>query len=135
MSDIDHLSGAAYESNDPIDWATHLVKCLVEARETALKRRSRGLAPLPAWVDTSTEAVARKVLGRLMDAGWRPPADVEVDQATARSRAISARFAEWRSSLTPEEWRRVIAYYSSTNEFPPDLQPPRDALSAKGPAE
>ncbi|TAK32284.1 MAG: hypothetical protein EPO40_02875 [Myxococcaceae bacterium] len=73
-SGFDYLAASAHASGkDPIDWAVLIVGNLLTARATCTGRAERGLPPLPCWPDTSDAAVARKVVGFLLDAGWTPP--------------------------------------------------------------
>lgn len=74
MTEIDYVSTVQYAAGyDPIDWGVHLVAVYLDTRKVAAGRVIAGLPPLPAWIDLSNEAVARKIIARLMDAGWTPP--------------------------------------------------------------
>lgn len=132
MSDsIDDLSGSAYGGGmDPLDWATHLVASLLSARSTCQQRELNGLPPLAAWPDVSDQAVARKVLGHLLDAGWTPPTDAAVREAAARSVAARARFDAWWSTVPAADRDRAVEHYSRTGEWPCDVQPPTASAAA-----
>lgn len=131
MTDIDDLSASAYAGGkDPLDWATHLVTSLLAARSTCERRELSGLPPLPAWSDVSDDAVARKVLGHLLDAGWTPPTDADVRDAAARAVAARASFDAWWSTVPTADRDRAVEHYSRTGEWPHDVQPPTTSAAA-----
>lgn len=132
MSDIDNLSASAYAGGkDPLDWATHLAASVLMAWSTCQRREVRGLPPLPDWPDLSDHAVACKILGRLLDAGWTPPSGPAVREAAARSHADQARFAAWWSTVPIHDRDRAIEHFSRTGEWPHDVQPPSDSEAAR----
>ena len=123
--DIDALSAAAYEGGrDPIDWSVTSITAILTARQTMVTRAENGLPALAGWHDVSDEAVARKVIGSLLNAGWSPPSDEAVQAAKERSRRNSERFQAWLDSLTPAQRDRAMAHYEQTCEWPLDLRPP-----------
>lgn len=80
--DMDFLSAAMLAGGrSPIQVAELRVAQLLEVRGILLGREANGHPRLPAWQDLSNDALARKVVGLLMDAGWRPPSDAEVEAA------------------------------------------------------
>lgn len=81
--DIDYLSAWSYASgNDAVKVAEGAVVTLLDAHRNLVDNRSPGLPALAPWTDLTHSALARKVIGRLMDAGWRPPTSDEIQSAT-----------------------------------------------------
>lgn len=75
MTDIEPLARSAYANGtDPIDWACTLVEGQVEAWDTIRRARVHTPTAFPVYiVPLTTEAIARQIVGRLLDAGWTPP--------------------------------------------------------------
>ena len=73
MTDIDALSRFRYEQGgDPIEWAVTLIGFDLEARALVLSGQiKRGVAL--TLMDQSDEAYARRIVAKLLDAGWTPP--------------------------------------------------------------
>lgn len=71
-SDINDLARICYEAGvDPIDYAEGELEILIGVHAlvaTAPPERRSGY-----WTDLSTRALARRILGNLLDAGWHPP--------------------------------------------------------------
>jgi hypothetical protein len=72
---IDTVSRIQYEHGmDPTEWAVTLVKFDLEARDEVT---SGAIAPSPAasltLLDQSDEAYARRIVAKLLNAGWAPP--------------------------------------------------------------
>lgn len=85
LTDLDYLSRWGYaRGEDPIDVAIKRVATLAEVWTTLQEREANGLARLPAWQDITSAALARKVVGALLDAGWRPPTDEVLAEAQRR---------------------------------------------------
>jgi hypothetical protein len=123
--DIDYLTACSYASGmDPIQAAEERIATLLDVATVVAGRAARGLPPLPAWPDASPEAIARKVLGLLLDAGWQPPSDETVQAAGAKVRADRERFDAWWTALTESDRDQIRDHYERHNEFPADLRPP-----------
>lgn len=75
QDDVDPLARVAYRhGRDTIDWAIHLAKNEIEVRETILAARAEDPNAFPGYVlELTHEAVARRIVGNLLDAGWKPP--------------------------------------------------------------
>jgi hypothetical protein len=86
MSDIDYLSAWFYgDGADAIETAEIRVGVILDAwQEVALVRAARGLPQYPGWEDLSPAAIARKVIGYLLDAGWKPPSAEEIAAAVEK---------------------------------------------------
>jgi hypothetical protein len=73
VTDIDYLSRFQYEQGvDPIEWAVTLVGFDLEARglvTSGLIKRGVALT----LMDQSDEAYARRIIAKLLNAGWTPP--------------------------------------------------------------
>ena len=67
MNDIDFLAAFAYSTGqDPIDYATeNVVRAHIDAHFTP--------DTFPGEVDPATAALSRRIVGDLLDAGWRAP--------------------------------------------------------------
>lgn len=130
-SDFDYLSAASYaDGTDPISWAETRIAMLLSVRDNVRFNRPPELPPLPAWSDLGDDALSRKILGTLLDAGWRPPPESAIQAAIARVRAEREQFEAWKQTLPPGTWDRVIRHYSRTGEWPPDVQRPSGPLGA-----
>ncbi len=124
MTDICALSAAQYAAGrSPIEVAEVAITSLLLVRDAAA-RRSPDLPPLPAWPTTDDEALARKIIGGLLDAGWTPPTDTAITEAARRSNTRREQLRQWRESLTDEQRATVLEHYSQTGEYPPACQPP-----------
>lgn len=123
--DIDPLAAAEYaHGGDPIDVAVKGIAMLIEVRDKVLGGRKENPASFPGFGSTDEVVIGRRIVASLLDAGWRPPPDDEVEEAASRSRGRSARFSQWLDSLTPEQRTHALEHYSANGEFPPDLRPP-----------
>jgi hypothetical protein len=73
MTDIDNLSRFQYEHGaDPIEWAVTLIGFDLEARDlVASGLIKRGVAL--TLMEQSDEAYARRIVAKLLNAGWTPP--------------------------------------------------------------
>ena len=73
--DISGLARLSYEMGvDPLDYAERQIQILIEVHATV--EASRAVAPetFPGFSpDLSLDALARRILGNLLDAGWEPP--------------------------------------------------------------
>lgn len=73
---LNYLAAWCYANgHDPLRVAEMRVTTLLEVHAAITERGSA--TPLPAWSDLSRDALARKIVGDLLDAGWTPP-----DEAT-----------------------------------------------------
>jgi hypothetical protein len=73
VTDIDAISRIQYEHGiDPIEWAATLIAFDLEARGlVACGLIKRGVAL--TLMDQSDEAYARRIVAKLLNAGWTPP--------------------------------------------------------------
>lgn len=74
-----HINPAAQlvysEGVDPLDWAIELAYLQIDAHETVWTARADNADAYPLYVlPDDPMAVARAIIGRLLDAGWTPPA-------------------------------------------------------------
>jgi hypothetical protein len=75
--DIDGLSAWAYEQGtDPLDWGIACAETAITAHLHVCVGRAVDPASFPGYSrDLSVEALARRIIGNLIDAGWRIPGD------------------------------------------------------------
>ena len=73
--DIDGLDKVAYEQGrDPIDWATQKTVSFIDAHVDVSVARLSNPAAFPGYcIPLTFEALARRIVGGLLDAGWTPP--------------------------------------------------------------
>lgn len=130
MTDIDALSAAAYRGGtDPIDWAVDIASTAIGVRDEVAQIPRRGTGALVGWADISDDAVARKIVASLLDAGWRPPSDEDRQAAADQAQCHRDRFRTWWGSLTQQEQQRAGEHYDHTCEWPADVKPPTEAAS------
>jgi len=123
--DIDPLAAAAYaQGGNAIDIAVDRIAMLIEVRDEVLRGRAANRSNFPTFGPTDNTVMGRRVLASLLDAGWRPPPDAEVEDAANRYTQRRDRFNRWLDSLQPDQRTRALEYYSTNGEFPPDLRPP-----------
>ncbi len=123
--DMDYLSAAFYAGGkDGVQVAEQWVTTLLDAHANLRENRPPG-NPLPNWEDMSHEALARKIVGRLLDAGWKPPTDEERTAAVEWVEEGNRRYDAWWKSLTDAERAECLEYGSKHGEFPAHLRPPR----------
>lgn len=73
MSDIDTLSRIQYEHGaDPIEWAVKLISFDLEARDLIASGQIKHGVAL-TLMDQSDESYARRIVAKLLNAGWTPP--------------------------------------------------------------
>jgi hypothetical protein len=73
VTDIDAASRIRYAGGvNPIDHAVQLIVFDLEARDEAHAGRLHPGIPL-MQLDQSDAAYARRIVGKLLDAGWAPP--------------------------------------------------------------
>jgi hypothetical protein len=74
MSDLDGVSEAAYANGmSPLDWSEFIVRNLIETHYTVIHGRHHNPASYPAYsIELTDDALARRIIGALMDAGWEP---------------------------------------------------------------
>lgn len=85
FSDLGYLSRWSYARGaDPIDVAVQGSTTLIEVWVNLQVREANGVPRLPAWQDISHVALARKIVGDLLDAGWSPPSDDVLAEAKRR---------------------------------------------------
>lgn len=72
---VEFAAQYAYDhGDDPLNYAVFLVQTAIEARDLVVEARSRDPKLCPFYGhDTSDAAVAHRVIGCLLDAGWTPP--------------------------------------------------------------
>jgi hypothetical protein len=76
VSDISFLAEFAYGTGiDPIDYAAgHVIKSHVSVWLTVCLGREEDPASFPAYgPDLTVDALARRIVGDLLDAGWTAP--------------------------------------------------------------
>ena len=75
MSDISSIDQAAYNQGiNPITWAEWVVGSLIEIHLIVNRDRLEDPESWPGYsIDLTVEALASRVLGELLDAGWTPP--------------------------------------------------------------
>ena len=73
--DINALARIQYESGiDPIDFAEGEVTLAIRTHATVALSRATAPGTFPIYSpDLSLEALARRILGALLDAGWNAP--------------------------------------------------------------
>ena len=71
----DRLAREAYESGkDPVAYAESAVTILIQVHQTVAEERRENPAAFPVYgPDDSDEALARRILGRLLSIGWTAP--------------------------------------------------------------
>lgn len=79
--DIDGLSAWAYKQGiEPLDWAINCADTEITAWLHVCAGRSDNPASFPGYSpDLSVAAVARRIIGNLLYAGWRIPGAAEGD--------------------------------------------------------
>ena len=77
--DIDGLSAWAYETGiTPLDWAINTARTEIDVWLHVCEGRADNPASFPGYhPDLGVEALARRIIGSLLDAGWRIPGDAE----------------------------------------------------------
>lgn len=74
MSDIDPVSRLMYNrGRDPIDWAADLIEIDLRIRDEVASGLVKRGVPI-TLLDQSPQAYARRILAKLLEAGWTPPA-------------------------------------------------------------
>jgi len=85
MPDINWVTASTYaDGMDLTDFATTMVAIYIDTRDAVLTARATNpaaFANLPAVADDSSEAFARRILGQLLDMGWKPPTTQALDDA------------------------------------------------------
>ena len=76
MTDFDGLASAAYRRGEsPLDWAETSISILIEVHIWAWSSRIKDPESFPGYpIDLTLDALARRILGNLLDAGWTAPA-------------------------------------------------------------
>jgi hypothetical protein len=88
--DIGFLAASKYAAGkSPIDVAEGSIVTLLTVHTNLLLRAAAGRKPLPAWQDLSFAALARKIVGELLDAGWEPPSDEDIRAAAEHLKGAS----------------------------------------------
>lgn len=77
--DIDGLSAYAYkQGRDPLDWAINITDIEINVWLHVCAGRDEDPTSFPGFhPDLSVEALARRIVGHLLDAGWRIPGSPE----------------------------------------------------------
>lgn len=82
MKDIDGLPAYQYEiGQDPIDVAIGIAETQLFCRDQVLAGRAESPAAFPAYGSDEAGAIARRIVGDLMGAGWKPPTAEEIKAA------------------------------------------------------
>lgn len=73
--DINALARISYESGiDPIDYAEGQILLLMKAHGRVMLARTLNPAAFPGFgIELTPEALARRIIGNLLDAGWTAP--------------------------------------------------------------
>ena len=89
MTNIDALSAASYaRGEDPIDVAIQIAEIQIYVLGEVERGRSENPASFPGFVgDTTSRALAGRIIGHLLDAGWTPPS---TDHIAALRRQIKS---------------------------------------------
>jgi hypothetical protein len=74
-SDINGLAQAAYAGGrHPIQWAEELINELINLHVTVTISRQEDPGAYPGYpIPLTLDALSRRILGELLDAGWTPP--------------------------------------------------------------
>lgn len=74
-SDIDWMASSAYaQGKDPIDYAAEWLTTLIETHHDVMVGRAKNPASFPGYcLAVTDEALALRIVGELLDAGWTPP--------------------------------------------------------------
>ncbi|WP_262015646.1 hypothetical protein [Micromonospora sp. Mcm103] len=75
MDDRSSLGHAAYAAGiSPIEWAVRLARAQLEVQAEVLGSRATDPDAYPGYLLPLTDdAVARRIVGELLNAGWNPP--------------------------------------------------------------
>jgi hypothetical protein len=74
MTDNAIARSAYANGTDPVDWAVTLAQVQIETAATILITREHTPGAYPQFRgELTAEAVARRIVGELLDAGWTPP--------------------------------------------------------------
>jgi len=114
MTDIDFLAISSYAHGKSVtETAVDRVQVLLKAWQQVTEARRTDPTAFPggAWADTGKEALARRVLATLLDAGWKPPSAGEI--------AHELRRAADAMEQTPDD--RILNIYTKNDLPPPDL--------------
>jgi hypothetical protein len=79
---IDHLAKYAYHlGTSPMEWAEKHITMLVDIHQLVGATRADEPDTFPGYcIELTTDALARRILGELLDAGWTCPDAAEVLQ-------------------------------------------------------
>lgn len=108
---IDALSVSVYsDGTDPIDWAVQLAATMLDVAQDVIEARTNGSPyQFPSWGEVTVDAVARRIVARLLDAGWTPPAQESINTAIEHQRTRDQEIAaQLRSGHTPEGLADVL---------------------------
>jgi hypothetical protein len=73
MTDIDAVSQLQYDrGRNPIDWAADLIEIDLQIRDEVTAGLVAYGVPI-TLLDQSAQAYARRIVAKLLDAGWTPP--------------------------------------------------------------
>lgn len=77
---IDPLASAAYKfGTSPLDWALFLTQTAITAHLRVIVARGSNRAAFPLYcIPLTVDALACRIVGELLDAGWRAPNVVTV---------------------------------------------------------
>ena len=73
--DINGLARFAYDIGiNPVDYAEGDIEALINAHFMVAASRAIEPGTFPGYsIELTTDALARRILGNLLDAGWHPP--------------------------------------------------------------
>lgn len=104
--DVDGLARHAYShGTTPLDWAAGYTENLIEVHLQVAASRAEDPATFPGYcIELTLAAVARRIVGTLMDAGWTAPqvlGDAEAhSRREAAVEAVAAAITESRQAHT-----------------------------------
>jgi hypothetical protein len=70
---------AYYLGRPPLDWAEKQVDVLIRVHQEVIAARAEDPGTFPGYcIELTTGALARRIIGELLDAGWTPPDAAEL---------------------------------------------------------
>jgi len=75
MTDISALDRYAYEhGHDPLSWAEYITGSLIDVHLTVIEARLDDPGAFPGYsIEPTIQALASRIVGALLDAGWTRP--------------------------------------------------------------
>ncbi|RZT87531.1 hypothetical protein EV383_4456 [Pseudonocardia sediminis] len=117
---IEFLAACSYAAKrDVMAVAEESARVLIEVRDRLRVREANGLPPLAAWQEINDAALARKIVGALLAAGWSPPDSDEIAAAVARVEQDRVETARRMDALSGPDRAALMDYYNDHGEMPP----------------